>query len=116
VTLLHRLEHEGWVKRASAVHDRRCKLVLLGRRAQSVIAQINAAADELRQELLADIAASELETCIKVLGRIRARAEKHDKSRSNGVGRQMSSCDGQNGNGQRITNQREHRRGAAKRK
>src|SRR5947209_1609296 len=46
VTLLHRLERGGWVKRANAAHDRRCKLVLLGRRAQSVIGHINAAADE----------------------------------------------------------------------
>jgi MarR family transcriptional regulator, transcriptional regulator for hemolysin len=114
VTLLHRLEREGWVKRANAAHDRRCKLVLLGRRAQSVIAHINAAADELRHELLADIAASELETCIKVLTRIRARAEKRDKSRSNGAGARTCSRNGQSGNGQRTTNQQEHSRRALK--
>jgi MarR family transcriptional regulator for hemolysin len=102
VTLLHRLEREGWVKRANAAHDRRCKLVLLGRRAQNVIAQINAAADELRHELLADIAASELETCIKVLTRIRARAEKHEKVRPNGARAGASADNGQKDNGQRI--------------
>src|SRR5436189_6450788 len=42
VTLLHRLEREGWVTRKSSPHDRRCNMVLLGRRAQRVIAQINA--------------------------------------------------------------------------
>jgi MarR family transcriptional regulator for hemolysin len=38
VTLLHRLEGDGWVTRTSAEYDRRCKLVRLGRRAQTVIA------------------------------------------------------------------------------
>jgi MarR family transcriptional regulator for hemolysin len=76
VTLLHRLESEGWVIRKSAVHDRRCNTVHLGRRAQRVIAQINAAAFKLRHELLDDIPASELRTCIRVLDRIRQKAEK----------------------------------------
>ncbi|HET9418112.1 MAG TPA: MarR family transcriptional regulator [Chthoniobacterales bacterium] len=107
VTLLHRLEREGWVKRANAAHDRRCKLVLLGRRAQSVISHINAAADELRHELLADVAASELQTCIDVLTRIRARAEKRDKARPNGLGAGASAGNGEKSNGQRITKQRE---------
>ncbi len=29
VTLLHRLENEGWVRRRNAPHDRRCKTVQL---------------------------------------------------------------------------------------
>jgi len=33
VTLLHRLESGGWVTRRSSPHDRRCKMVHLGRRA-----------------------------------------------------------------------------------
>ena len=56
VTLLHRLEREAWITRTNSSHDRRCKMVLLGRRAQRVIAQINATAEKLRHELLADIA------------------------------------------------------------
>jgi MarR family transcriptional regulator, transcriptional regulator for hemolysin len=84
VTLLHRLEQDGWVTRRSARHDRRCKLVQLGRRAQSVIAQISATADELRHQLLEDIPASELHTCIRVLSRIRAKAEQKDPGQ-NGV-------------------------------
>jgi MarR family transcriptional regulator for hemolysin len=79
VTLLHRLESEGWVARKSSPLDRRCKMVLLGRRAQRVIAQINATANELRHELLAAIPRAELQTCIKVLARIREKAEKDDK-------------------------------------
>jgi MarR family transcriptional regulator, transcriptional regulator for hemolysin len=81
VALLHRLEREGWVKRQSATHDRRCNLVLLGRRAERVIAQINAAADKLRHELLSEIAPGDLETCVNVLARVRAKAEQRDNGR-----------------------------------
>jgi MarR family transcriptional regulator for hemolysin len=80
VTLLHRLENDGWVRRRSSPHDRRCKVVHLGQRAQRVITQINAAADELRHELLADIPTPDLRTCIKVLARIRDKAEKSDRA------------------------------------
>jgi MarR family transcriptional regulator for hemolysin len=83
VTLLNRLESERWVARRSSPHDRRCKVVYLGRRAQRIITQINAAADELRHQLLSDISASELQTCIKVLTQIRGKAEKRDKLRRN---------------------------------
>src|ERR1043165_9861750 len=55
VTLLHRLEDEGWVQRRAAPHDRRCNTVHLARRAQRVIAQINSTAADLRHELLAEI-------------------------------------------------------------
>jgi MarR family transcriptional regulator for hemolysin len=78
VNLLHRLEQDSWITRRSSPHDRRCKMVLLGRRAQRVIAEINATAAKLRHELLADIASGDLQACIQVLGRIRQRAEKND--------------------------------------
>jgi len=76
VTLLHRLEGERWVARKNASHDRRCKTVHLAPRAQRVIAQINTTAFKLRHELLDDISASELRTCIRVLDSIRQKAEK----------------------------------------
>src|SRR5207237_4242903 len=82
VTLLHRLEREAWITRTSSPHDRRCKMVLLGRRAQRVIAQIKATADKLRHELLAGIPDSDLQTCMRVLARIRDRAEKEERSES----------------------------------
>src|SRR5207248_7479039 len=44
VSLLHRLERAGWVSRKTAPHDRRCKTVHLGNRAQHAIKQINATA------------------------------------------------------------------------
>ena len=84
VTLLHRLESDRWVARKNASHDRRCKTVHLARRAQRVIAQISAAAYKLRHELLDDISASELRTCIRVLDRIRKKAEKASGNGKNG--------------------------------
>ena len=79
VTLLHRLEREAWITRTSSPHDRRCKMVLLGPRAQRVIAQINATAEKLRHELFARIPESDLQTCMRVLARIRERAEKGER-------------------------------------
>src|SRR5437899_10108815 len=66
VTLLHRLEREAWITRTNSPHDRRCKMVLLGRRAQRVIAQIKATADKLRHELLAGNRDSERQACVRV--------------------------------------------------
>jgi MarR family transcriptional regulator, transcriptional regulator for hemolysin len=87
VTLLHRLEGDRWVSRKSASHDRRCKTVHLARRAQRVIEQINAAAFKLRHELLDQISPSELRTCIRVLDRIRQKAEKGNGNGKNAVAR-----------------------------
>ena len=83
VTLLHRLERESWITRKSSPRDRRCKMVLLAQRAQRVITQINRSADDLRHELLADIPNADLQTCIKVLTRVRERADKNGKLRRN---------------------------------
>ncbi|MEY2543223.1 MAG: MarR family transcriptional regulator, transcriptional regulator for hemolysin, partial [Verrucomicrobiota bacterium] len=76
VTLLHRLEDENWVARRNASHDRRCKTVHLAPRAQRVIEQISSAAFQLRHELLDEISAADLRTCMRVLKRIRQKAEK----------------------------------------
>ncbi len=86
VTLLHRLEREDWITRSSSPLDRRCKMVLLGRRAERVIAQINSKAETLRHELLSGISTSHLQTCMNVLARIRESAENTDKVRSGGDG------------------------------
>jgi Transcriptional regulators len=76
VTLLHRLEKEGWIIRRGSPHDRRCKMVLLGRRAQDVISQISGEAEQLRHELLENISAADLRTCMRVLTQIYEKAEK----------------------------------------
>ncbi len=103
VTLLHRLEREGWVTRQSSPHDRRCNMVHLGRRAQRIIAPIKTAADELRHELLADIPASELRTCIKVLTRICEKAEGRDEARRTAMRSVRLRHNGQHGDGHPIT-------------
>jgi MarR family transcriptional regulator, transcriptional regulator for hemolysin len=82
VNLIHRLEKESWITRKNSPHDRRCKMVLLGRRAQRVIAEINATAAKLRHELLGGIPRGDIATCMQVLGRIQERAEKSDRRQS----------------------------------
>jgi MarR family transcriptional regulator, transcriptional regulator for hemolysin len=84
VTLLHRLESEGWVTRKNSRDDRRCKLVHLGRRAQSVIAQINATARKLRHELIAGIPERDLQTCMRVLAQLQDKAEAGRQNGRNG--------------------------------
>lgn len=79
VNILHRLERAGWVARKTAPHDRRCKTVHLGSRAQHAIEQINATATNLREELLSDIPPADLQRCMQVLDRIRKKAESGDK-------------------------------------
>src|SRR5438477_11579268 len=114
VTLLHRLEREGWVTRQSSPRDRRCKMVHLGQRAQRVITPIKTAADELRYELLADIPASELRTCIKVLTRICEKAEGSDEVRRIAMSFVRLRHNGQN-RGERPTVNKRALRGATRR-
>ena len=96
VTLLHRLENEGWVARKNALHDRRCKTVHLTRRAQRVIEEINAAAFKLRHELLDDISPAELRTCIRVLNHIQQKAEKGNGNGKNAAARARNGKNGRN--------------------
>jgi MarR family transcriptional regulator, transcriptional regulator for hemolysin len=113
VTLLHRLERENWVTRSNSLLDRRCKMVLLGRRAQRVITEINSSATTLRHELLADIPNSDLQMCMKVLARIRDRAEKNDRVRSREektVARRVSEHNGQTKRGDSISRKGTNRR------
>jgi len=115
VTLLHRLEREAWITRSNSPQDRRCKMVLLGRRAQRVIGQINSSAETLRDELMAGIPTSDLQTCMKVLARIRERAEKTDKVRSSsnaGVSRRFTRHNGHTKQGNSILKKGTFRKGS----
>jgi MarR family transcriptional regulator, transcriptional regulator for hemolysin len=109
VTLLHRLEREDWITRTSSRRDRRCKMVLLGRRAQRVIAKINSSAETLRHELMAGIPTSDLQTCMNVLARIRERAEKKEKGRPSE--RALAPHNGQSKHGNSIQRKGALRRG-----
>ena len=86
VNLLHRLEETGWVKRLGSAEDRRCKTVKLQPRARRVIASINATASELRRELLTGISPGEIQACVRVLEKVRERAEHSNRQNGRGKG------------------------------
>ncbi len=73
--LLDRLQEDGWIKRRESLNDRRCKIVHLQRRSKAVLDEIFSAAHQLRDELIEDVPQRDLETCMRVLARIRERAE-----------------------------------------
>jgi MarR family transcriptional regulator for hemolysin len=99
VSLLHRLERAGWVARKAAEHDRRCKMVHLGKRAQRAIEQINDTAVNLREELLSDIPTADLSRCIEVLERIKEKAETVDRIYTPKPEPAPLNRNGKNGNG-----------------
>lgn len=82
--LLDRLQNDGWIERRSSADDRRCKIVHLQRRSKSVLDKIFNAAHDLRHELIKDIPRRDLETCIRVLGQIRVKAEQPPNGAANG--------------------------------
>ncbi len=85
--LLKRLEEDGWVKREESPNDRRCKIVHLQRRSKAVLEKIFSTAHDLRDELLCDLPSRDLDTCMRVLTRIREKAEAQPQTESarNGV-------------------------------
>jgi MarR family transcriptional regulator, transcriptional regulator for hemolysin len=82
--LLDRLQEDGWIERRGSAEDRRCKIVHLQRRSKAVLEKIFNAAHDLRNELIEDIPRRDLETCIRVLGQIRTKAEQVANSAQNG--------------------------------
>ena len=84
VGLLRRLENDGWIKRQGASHDRRCKNVRLARKSGTVLNRIFETAQQLRHELIADIPKRDLQTCMRVLTRIREKADAMDIQGTNG--------------------------------
>jgi MarR family transcriptional regulator for hemolysin len=91
VGLLRRLETDGWIKRRDASHDRRCKNVRLARKSSPVLHQIFDTARQLRHQLIADISKRDLQTCMRLLTRIREKAAETDI---------------RNGNGRRVSNRK----------
>ena len=76
VRLLDTLEYSGLVERREAPTDRRAKLVSLTPDARPLLADLHAAADSLRDDLLDGIPAADLECCASVLERIGANAQR----------------------------------------
>jgi DNA-binding MarR family transcriptional regulator len=85
VSLLHRLEKEGWVVRKHSARDRRCKTVHLQPRTQRVINRINATALQLRQELIRAIPVREMQVCMRVLAQVRERIDRAPGQNGNKV-------------------------------
>jgi MarR family transcriptional regulator, transcriptional regulator for hemolysin len=73
--LLNRLQQDGWIERRESPNDRRCKTIHLHRGSKPVLEKIFNTAHDLRAELIEDIPQRDLETCIRVLTRIRQKAE-----------------------------------------
>src|SRR3954470_16204034 len=82
--LLNRLENDGWVERRDSAQDRRCKPVHLQRRSKAVLDEIFNTAHDLRAEVIEDISQRDLETCIRVLWKIREKAERPANGARNG--------------------------------
>ena len=74
--LLDGLEAQQLVRRVTVAEDRRAKRIELLPQTAALIAQIEAIAGELRNEVLADIDQQELEVCQRVLGRMQANLER----------------------------------------
>jgi MarR family transcriptional regulator for hemolysin len=73
VRTLDWLEREGLVERREAARDRRAKTLHLTRKARPLIERIEAAATEVRAEILAGIPEAELAACLQVLERVAER-------------------------------------------
>jgi MarR family transcriptional regulator, transcriptional regulator for hemolysin len=84
VGLLRRLESDGWITRRDASHDRRCKNVRLARKSSRVLHEILDTARQLRHELIETVPERDLQTCMRVLTKIREQADATDVQVKNG--------------------------------
>ena len=75
--LLDSLEAQGLVQRHAVVEDRRAKKIILSETARPLIAQIEAIATSLRQELIVGITEEEQRICMRVHKRILDNLEKN---------------------------------------
>jgi MarR family transcriptional regulator for hemolysin len=79
------MESDGWIKRQSAEHDRRCKTVHLQRKTSALLHRIEQTARDLRHELIETISPKDLQTCLRVLNEIRCKALEGQATGSNGT-------------------------------
>jgi MarR family transcriptional regulator for hemolysin len=75
VRLLDGLERGGLVERRGCEDDRRLKRIHLTERSEAMLTTMKAISDALRRELLAGIAADDLDAALRVLRTISARLE-----------------------------------------
>ena len=76
VRILDRMTADGWIERRESATDRRAKTVHLTQQSWAIIQQINKVAAKLRGELLTDIPAADIETCMRVLQQIKHTSER----------------------------------------
>ncbi len=74
VRILDRMTEDGWIVRRESSTDRRAKTVHLTPQSRTVLKKINKIATQLRSELLADIDANDLNSCMHVLKQIKQSA------------------------------------------
>lgn len=70
--VLRDLQHEGLIERVPSRHDQRAKVIRLTPAADPVMRQIAAIQETVRRELLRDIPAEDLSTCMSVFAAILA--------------------------------------------
>jgi MarR family transcriptional regulator for hemolysin len=85
VGLLDRMADDGWIVRRGSDHDRRSKRVHLTAKAHEALKEIKAVAAQLRRHLIADLPADQVETCMRVLARIKERADDSNGGRGGGA-------------------------------
>jgi MarR family transcriptional regulator for hemolysin len=78
VRTLDLLCEAGLVERRTSPRDRRAKLVGLTPAAMPLIEQLDAAADELRKEIMADLSPEEIQVTLGALRKLRARLDQHE--------------------------------------
>ncbi len=87
VTLLDRMEADGWIERRPHETDRRSKLVHLAPRAQATMAAIEREAQQVYLDLTEGLEPADLEATGRVLVHIRSRAEAlEEATRETGTG------------------------------
>lgn len=74
VRLLDRMTADGWIERRDSPVDRRAKTVHLTDKARTTARQMQAIAQTLRHELLAELPREQLLVCLEVLERIKRAA------------------------------------------
>ncbi|MGE0387472.1 MAG: MarR family winged helix-turn-helix transcriptional regulator [Gammaproteobacteria bacterium] len=76
VSVLDSLEQDGLIARQEDAADRRRKTIHLTDKGARIIESIHATLADVRDELLGNVTARELRTCIDVLNKMRTNAEK----------------------------------------
>lgn len=75
VSLLDRMESDGWISRRRHATDRRRNQIHLAPRAEKMMPTITAEAEQLRRDLTEGLDPAEIATAKRVLARIRARGD-----------------------------------------